>query len=268
MQHEEFSAHFLRGLRVTLKFGDINRFADSIALFMIKFLASLRSNGDEAMHPMLNDVFQFVLKHTSEVNHVRLHLCTFLNLLLKGLGPDAEVDDDTYEKVLDYLFNALQDNLANIRLQAIHALCRLQTPHDKDDKVTKQLLFHLKADPSVPCRQAVITLIARNAYTMPSILDRLGDIDDGVRRSVYLQMSSYPVRSLKIQQRITFLEYGFNDRSEAIHKVVHSVLLPNWLKSYDKQYVTFIRALKMDDTYEMVQRSRKVSKQSLFGLFK
>lgn len=268
MQHEEFTGYFLRGLRMAIKFGDTNRFANSIAQFMITFLASLRCEDEDEMHPILNDVFQFLLKHTSEINHVRLHMCQFINLLMKGLSTDVVIDENTYDEIIAYLYMGLQDNLASIRLQAIHALCRLQSPQNKDDGVTKKLLYHLKNDSSVPVRQAVLTLIARNAHTLPTIMDRLQDIDDGVRRSVYLQMSSYPVRRLKIQERVTFLESGLNDRSEAVHKVVHSVLLPQWMQSYENQYVSFTKALKMDESYEMVQRFVNVSKQALMAQFK
>lgn len=106
-----------------------------------------------------------------------------------------------------------------VRVQAVHALQRLQMPDNPNDTIVKIYLFHLNTDPAPTVRQAVISCIGRNFHTIPSIMDRLWDVDEKVRRHTYLQMSSYPVKAYKVVQRLTFLEQGLNDQSEIVTKV-------------------------------------------------
>lgn len=96
---------------------------------------------------------------------------------------------------------------------------RLQSPDDPNDSIVRVYQHHLNSDPSSLVRQAVITSIGRNFHTIPSILERLWDTDERVRRHTYLQMSSYPVKSYKVAQRLVFLEQGLNDHSDMVRKV-------------------------------------------------
>jgi condensin complex subunit 3 len=67
-------------------------------------------------------------------------------------------------------------------VQAIVALQRLQDPDNSDDPVFKIYIFHMENDPSAKVRQAVVTSIGRNVFTIPYIIERLWDSDDKVRR--------------------------------------------------------------------------------------
>jgi condensin complex subunit 3 len=99
------------------------------------------------------------------------------------------------------------------------ALQRLQNPDDADDPVFKLYIFHLENDPSSKVRQAVISSIGKNRFTIPYIIERLWDSDEKVRRYTYIQMSSYPVKSYQVSQRLQFLEQGLNENSESVIKV-------------------------------------------------
>lgn len=145
---------------------------------------------------------------------------------------------------------------------------RLQSPDDINDKIVRIYLHHLSFDPSVVVRQTVITAIGRNLHTVPYILERLWDTDDRVRRHVYLQMSSYPVKSYKVVQRLTILEQGLHERADAPRKVVRNVLLPQWLEAYNNNYIDFVSGLKVDANEEELERFRKIAKLALLEVFK
>lgn len=141
-------------------------------------------------------------------------------------------------------------------------------PEVRDDPVVKLFQYHLNNDPSPIVRQAVITAIGRNVHTVPFILERFWDVDDKVRRHAYLHMSSYSVRAYKVAQRLTFLEQGLNDQSAKVRKVVVSVLIPSWLETYNKDYIAFVGALKLDANEQDIDRFRKTAKLALVEIFK
>ncbi len=106
-----------------------------------------------------------------------------------------------------------------MRVQAIKALQHLQMANDPDDPVVKIYTIHLASDPSGPVRQAVLTCLGRSIHTIPVILERLWDVDDKVRRHTYVHMANYPVKTYKVIHRLTFLEQGLNDHSDAVRRV-------------------------------------------------
>lgn len=189
-------------------------------------------------------------------------------MILKALGQEAALDDAICDRILEYMLHRLHDTSPNVRVQAILAMQRLQVPDNPDDPVLRAYQFHLCSDPSSRVRQAVITCMGRNYHTIPYILDRLWDIDEKVRRHTYLHMSSYPVRSYKVSQRLTLLQQGLNDRSDAVRKVVVTIMLQQWIESYQKDLIALISALKLDSSESEIDRFRKVTKQTLKELFK
>lgn len=258
--------YFLKGLRVWMRLDETNIYANVGLKFVAKFLTSL--NDDNETHPILLSTFDYLLNTISLVTIIRFRLCQFVKLLLSSMSSEAAVDDTICNNIMKYMINRLKDQSAAVRVQAVQALQRLQIPDNPNDKIVQTYLFHLANDPSPLVRQAVITAIARNFHTIPAILDRLWDIDERVRRHTVLQMSCYPVKSYKVVQRITFLEQGLNDHSENVRKVLTSVLLPQWLQSYNKKYISFISALKLDANEAEINRFMKIAKQALFYIFK
>lgn len=268
MKHSDFMHYFLRGLRILMRFDETCHLANIGLSFMAKFLTSLGDNDDGETHPVLSDTFDYVLSTISPHTNVRFRLVQFVNLILGAMQAEAALDESICTNIMKYMMDRLKDYSAAVRSQAVQALQRLQVPENPDDVIVRMYLFHMANDTSAKVRQAVITAIGRNAYTVPSIMERLWDIDERVRRHTYLQMSSYSVKSYKVVQRLTFLEQGLNDHAEAVRKVVTSVLLPQWLQSYNRQYISFVSALKIDANDEEVKRFMKITKQALFEVFK
>lgn len=269
MDHELFMKYFLKGIRTLMNKDESHLYANAGLEFLAKYLSSLRCEDEDTItHPILKSTFEYLLKTTSTISNVRFRICQFVNMLLAAMSSEANIDDDIFGEILKYMSERMKDYSATVRAQAVYALQRLQIPENPDDSVVRLYSYHLSNDPSAQVRQAVLKSIGRNTLTVPIILERLWDVDDRVRRRTYLQMSSHPVKSYKVVQRLQLLEQGLNDHSESVRKIVHNVLLPQWLQSYNRKYLSLISALKLDATQEEIQRFIKISKQALFILFK
>lgn len=269
MDSDIFMRFFLKGIRIWMKMEESNLFANVGLQFLAKYLSSLRCDDpDTITHPILRTTFDFLLKNISLVTNVRFRICQFVNLLLGSMSSEANIDDDIFDEILRYMSERMKDSSPSVRVQAVYALQRLQIPENPDDHVVRLYSYHLSNDPSVQVRQAILKSIGRNNLTVPIILERLWDVDERVRRTTYLQMSSHPVKNYKVAQRLMLLEQGLNDHSDSVRKIVHSVLLPQWLQSYNKQYLKLISALKLDANADEIQRFMKITKKALFTLFK
>lgn len=225
MNHEHFFEPFLMCVRVLLNSDEENTYATTGLKFSCEFITSLNrpcANADEDAddtHPLLVDVFKYLLTTTSAKTKIRFRICQLVNLLLDSLGAEAVLDDDICDDIFNYMSESLQDAVASVRIQAVRALQRLQVPDDADDVIIKLYKFHMANDPSSKVRIVVLSAIARHPSTLSAIMERLWDVDNSVRRHCLLQMASYPVQGLSIEQRLTFIECGLNDRAEEVKKV-------------------------------------------------
>lgn len=238
-------------------------FGNMTLKFICKFLASFSEDLDESP---AKSTFHWILGSDGTNPYMRYRLCEFVNTLLSSLGPNAALDDSICDKILLYMTNRLKNQSANVRAQAIYALQRLQDPYNNEDIVIRYFLYHLQSDPAPKVRQAVITTIARTQKTIKCIIERLWDVDERVRRHTYLQMCGYPVKSLGLANRLTFLEQGLNDESRAVKKIVTHVMIPQWVESYSN-CIEFLSALKLDSSEEEILKYQKIAKMTLFEIF-
>lgn len=246
---------------------ETNDYANNRLKLCAKFIADPDHSEQDVTHPIIIMAFEWLLTTISPSAIVRFRICQFVNLVLNAMGPEASLDDDICDKILRYMLERMRDVAPNVRVQAVLALQRLQNPDDPEDCVFRTYIYHLDTDPSLKVRQTIISSLGRNYRTIPYILERLWDVEEKVRRHTYLQMSSYPVKQYKVAQRLTFLEQGLNDHSEAVRKVVKNVMIPQWFESYQKDYVAFVKALKIDADEKELERFRKTGKLALFEIF-
>uniref|UniRef100_A0A1A9Z578 Nuclear condensin complex subunit 3 C-terminal domain-containing protein n=1 Tax=Glossina pallidipes TaxID=7398 RepID=A0A1A9Z578_GLOPL len=265
MDHDGFIYTFVKMIKTAMGADETNEYANMTLMFCAKFITSFEG---EETHPVMVDVFRWLLTTISYNPNIRFRLCQFVNLILNALGQEATLDDPICDSIMEYMIGRCVDVSPNVRVQAILAMQRLQVPDNPDDAVLRIYQYHLCSDPSPRVRQTVITCMGRNYHTIPYILDRLSDIDEKVRRHTYLHMSSYPVRSYKVSQRLTLLEQGLNDRSDCVRKVVTNIMLQQWIESYQKNLVALIEALKLDSSPAEIDRFRKISRQALKDIFK
>lgn len=258
---------FIQSLKGAMQHDETNEFANNRLKLCAKFIADPDHSEQELTHPIIITAFDWLLNTISPAAIVRFRICQFVNLVLNAMGPEASLDDDICDKILRYMLERMRDVAPNVRVQAVLALQRLQNPDDPEDCVFRTYIYHLDTDPSPKVRQTIISSLGRNYRTIPYIIERLWDVEERVRRHTYLQMSSYPVKQYKVAQRLTFLEQGLNDHSESVRKVVKNVMIPQWFESYQKDYVAFVKALKIDADEKELVRFRNTGKLALFEIF-
>ena len=271
MNHHEFMAGFMQVVFVAMHREENDENANRIMKLAALFIASYGEDGDEETnltHPIICNAFERILMVKSGVAIVRIHLCQLVTLIMNSFSAKAGIDDSIYESVIENMLIYLKDVSPTVRVHAIHALQRLQDPENNEDPVLKAYVYHMEFDPAVKVRQATLTAIGKRFGIIPHILDRLQDADEKVRRHVYLQMSSYSVKSYKISHRLQFLESGLYDRSESVHKTVLNIFLPSWISAYEFNYVEFVSAIKLDNKDEEIERFRKIAQIALTEIFK
>ncbi|XP_017001776.3 condensin complex subunit 3 [Drosophila takahashii] len=264
MGHDHFQQAFINVLKAVLEAEEGNE----NATMALNFCATLVATPDaDRTEPLLNETFRWLLTTYSSNPHIRYRICYFVNLILKELGPNAALEDNQCDDILDAMLDRVKDVSASVRKQAVLAMQRLQNPDNPNDPVVCAYQYHLTSDPSPNVRQCIITCMGRNYITIPHILQRLWDVDEKVRRHTYVNMCNYPVRSYKVAQRLTLLEQGLNDSSASVRKTVVNYMLKTWIESYQQNYIALTAALKLDSNEEELLRFRRVAKQMLRVIF-
>uniref|UniRef100_A0A182QAY6 Nuclear condensin complex subunit 3 C-terminal domain-containing protein n=1 Tax=Anopheles farauti TaxID=69004 RepID=A0A182QAY6_9DIPT len=266
--HDSFMKSFVQVIKRQMEHDDANQYANNVLKFCAKFVADPEYSEQAATHPIMSSIFDWLLSTISSAQSIRFRICQLVNMILNALGSDAALDDAICDKILRYMLERMRDTSQHVRVQAVLALQRLQDPNSSEDPVVRAYIYHLDKDPSPKVRQAVITSLGRNYRLIPYVLERLWDVDERVRRHAYMQMSSYPVRQYKVAQRLKFLEQGLTDHSEAVQKVMCNVMIPQWIESYQRDYVAFVEALKLDADEKDMDRFCKTSKMVLMVIFK
>lgn len=201
--------------------------------------------------------------------HVRTRICLLVTNTMASFSVRAELDEAIIEKITERMLFFMKDVSPLVRTQAVYALQRLQDPENtNEDPVTKAYIFHMESDPVPKVRQAAITAIAKKIHNIPSVLERLQDVDEKVRRHTYLQMASYSVKSYKIADRISILNNGLSDRSDMVKKAASNLMLSNWIGVYDYDYAEFIRAIKLDSNENELVKFRHLAEMALNEIFK
>ena len=109
---------------------------ERLVQFVIKFAtnAEEEDGADDGFDVFLLEYL--VGKANAKDKAVRFRVCQIIAGLLKGLGDDAEISDEVWEDIVDKMVERANDKIAAVRVQAVHALNRLQDPQDPDDHVT------------------------------------------------------------------------------------------------------------------------------------
>uniref|UniRef100_A0A336KV64 CSON015552 protein n=1 Tax=Culicoides sonorensis TaxID=179676 RepID=A0A336KV64_CULSO len=268
VNHEKFINVAVEMMKVAMQKPDDHKPSNCLLEFCAKLFVSFERENTGNTHAVLCDIFNFLLNSLSKDSHVRFRMCQFVNTLFKCFGDDAQMDNDIWDNIQKVMIERLRDTNMNVRQQAVYALTRLQDPMDPHDKVIRAYLFHMENDPSAKVRRAVISCVAKVQKTIGIIIDRLWDIDETVRRLTYLQMAKYPVKNLKVVQRIKILDQGLKEQSNLAKQCVSKFLLPNWIEAYEWNYIKFVNALKLDATESELEDFKKTATNSLQEIFK
>ena len=99
--------------------------------FIVTF-CTWREEGAEEDADEFNEAFLgFLLNlHTAKDKGIRFRACQIIAGVLNGLGADAEVSDELYERMTDVMLERIRDKMPPVRAQAARALSRLQDGGD------------------------------------------------------------------------------------------------------------------------------------------
>ncbi|XP_040891064.1 condensin complex subunit 3 [Toxotes jaculatrix] len=200
-------------------------------------------------HPFLSFIFNFLLEsHKASSHAVRFRVCQLINKLLGSMAENAQIDDDLFDRIHQAMLVRVTDKFPNVRIQAALAMTRLQQPKDPDCPTINAYLLILDNDTNAEVRRAVLSCIAMSPHTLPKVLKRTRDIKENVRKLAYQVLADkVHIKALTIAQRVSLLEQGLRDTSEAVREVVCSRVLPAWLLRLDGNIIELLHRLDVEN---------------------
>ncbi|KIM27971.1 hypothetical protein M408DRAFT_70480 [Serendipita vermifera MAFF 305830] len=200
---------------------------------------------------------------TSKDKIVRYRSVQFVAEIVTSLG---ELDEELYSTLRHSILERIQDKESAVRVQAVIAVGKLQKGEDPqtvsaDEAALVDVLCDvLQYDTSADVRRAALLNTPTTERTLPSIISRVRDIDDAVRKLVFqhsLPQIPHP-RVLTIVQRERILRTGLGDREIAVKDAARSLAL-KWVEALDSDLIKFL------ETFDLV--GGDVAEQALFAVF-
>lgn len=259
--HVEF-VHYLKYAMIVYKREPC---VENVIEFVAKFASSFQSSPkpeeeqeddedeeDEDDHPFLSYIFNFLLEsHKANSHAVRFRVCQLINKLLGSMAENAQIDDDLFDRIHQAMLIRVTDKFPNVRIQAALAMTRLQQPSDPDCPTIDAYMLIIDNDSNAEVRRAVLSCIAMSPSTLPKVLKRTRDIKENVRKLAFQVLAEkVHIKALTIAQRVSLLQQGLHDTSEAVREVVCSRLLPAWLLRLDGNVIELLHRLDVENCAE------------------
>uniref|UniRef100_A0A669BSU1 Non-SMC condensin I complex, subunit G n=1 Tax=Oreochromis niloticus TaxID=8128 RepID=A0A669BSU1_ORENI len=260
--HEEF-AHYLKYAMIVYKREPaVENVIEFVARFATKEEEEEEEEDDddaEDDHPFQSFIFNFLLEsHKANSHAVRFRVCQLINKLLGSMAENAQIDDDLFDRIHQAMLVRVTDKFPNVRIQAALAMTRLQQPTDPDCPTINAFMLILENDTNAEVRRAVLSCIAMSPRTLPKVLKRTRDIKENVRKLAYQVLADkVHIKALSIAQRVSLLQQGLHDTSEAVREVVCSRLLPAWLLRLDGNIIELLHRLDVENCAETALETLK-----------
>lgn len=181
-------------------------------------------------------------------------------LMVACVNSVDELSDNVWAAFREKMTERLFDKEAAVRVQAVHAMSRLQGLSLSEDQdggelsvldIFLELLAH---DPSADVRKAVLGHIEVNERTMESILLRRRDVDVGVRKCFYeRKMAQIDVRTLSISQRDAILRSGLRDRDSSVRRACVEMVFGSWIKTANNNLIMLLLSLDVIRNLEVAE---------------
>lgn len=219
--------------------------------FVVTF-CTMREEGSEEDADAFNEaLLGFLLNlHRAKDKAVRFRACQIVAGVLNGLGPDAEVSDELYERMTDAMLERIRDKMPPVRAQAARALSRLQDGGESDDfsqdEITQAFVELLGSEKNKEVRKAILGSLAISDFTIPCVVERTRDVSEDVRRIAFLALTSkVPVESVSIAHRALVLRRGLGDRAPTVRSASVE-MLKRWLEAFQGDVIKFLTALDVE----------------------
>lgn len=191
-----------------------------------------------------------------------MRMCQFVGQFLAALNMDAVLDDNICEGIERYMILNADDFSNLVRSQALAGLQRLQDPTNPNAATWKHYFYHLH-DPATNVRQAVITNICKNRFSIPKLLDHLMDKAETVRRHLVQSLANVSYKHYKTEDRIRFLEDGLENQSDVVTKSIQDTVLASWFSEMGHNYLKLAKSLLLENSWPDFTRSVLVTKKVL-----
>ncbi|KAG8801371.1 hypothetical protein FRC16_000627 [Serendipita sp. 398] len=205
----------------------------------------------------------FLKGFNSKDKIVRYRSVQLVAEIVTSLG---EIDEDLYNVLRRSILERVLDKESSVRVQAVIAIGKLhkgESPRDADDEdvsLVDVLCDVLQHDVSGEVRRVALLNTPTTERTLESIISRIQDIDDGVRRIVFqhsLPQIPHP-RVLTIVQRERILRTGLGDRESSVVEASKNLVL-KWVETLDGDLLKFL------ETFDLV--GGDVAERALSALF-
>uniref|UniRef100_A0A667WF66 Non-SMC condensin I complex, subunit G n=1 Tax=Myripristis murdjan TaxID=586833 RepID=A0A667WF66_9TELE len=242
--HEEF-VHYLKYAMIVYKREPT---VENVIEFVAKFSTSFQCPPKTEEEEEKGGVLHILLSHKANSHAVRFRVCQLINKLLGSMAENAQIDDDLFDQIHQAMLIRVTDKFPNVRIQAALAMTRLQQPMDPDCPTIDAYMMILENDSNAEVRRAVLSCIAMSPRTLPKVLKRTRDIKENVRKLAYQVLAEkVHIKALSIAQRVSLLQQGLHDSSEAVREVVCARLLPAWLLRLDGNVVELLHKLDVEN---------------------
>jgi condensin complex subunit 3 len=168
-----------------------------------------------------------------------------------------ELSDHVWRVFRVKMTERLFDKEAAVRVQATHALARLQSLElaEGSGLLVRDVFIELLAhDPAAEVRKAVLAHIdvvvpaeaneQGGPATLDAILQRRRDVDAGVRRHFYAnKMSEIDVRVLSMKQRDAVLRAGLGDRDANVRRACIEMVFGRWIQTANNNLLQLLLSL-------------------------
>ncbi|XP_041640826.1 condensin complex subunit 3 [Cheilinus undulatus] len=267
--HEEFVHYMKYAMIVYKREPAVENVIEFVARFATSFQSAPKAEEEEQEeeedvdveddHPFLSFIFNFLLEsHKANSHAVRFRVCQLINKLLGSMAENAQIDDDLFDRIHQAMLVRVTDKFPNVRIQAALAMTRLQQPKDPDCPTINAYMLILENDANAEVRRAVLSCIAMSPRTLPRVLKRTRDIKENVRKLAYQVLADkVHIKALSIAQRVSLLQQGLRDTSEAVRDVVISRLLPSWLLRLDGNIIELLHRLDVENCAETALNTLK-----------
>uniref|UniRef100_A0A674MGV9 Non-SMC condensin I complex, subunit G n=1 Tax=Takifugu rubripes TaxID=31033 RepID=A0A674MGV9_TAKRU len=256
--HEEFVHYLKYAMIVYRREPAVENVMEFVARFSTCFQSAPKAEEEEQQEDLSNNkiaclffCFFTFQSHKVSSHAVRFRSCQLINKLLGSMAENAQIDDDLFDQIHQAMLVRVTDKFPNVRIQAALAMTRLQQPKDPDCPTINAYLLILENDSNAEVRRAVLSCIAMSPRTLPKVIKRTRDIKENVRKLAYQVLADkVHIKALTIAQRVSLLQQGLRDTSEAVRELVCSRLLPAWLLRLDGNIIELLHRLDVENCAE------------------
>jgi len=211
---------------------------DIIAERVINFMVLFATNPPKGREGECNVFTETLLEYLLELcpaadKGVRYRCCQLVAGIFNNLPVDAEVTEELAERLQWAMLQRAKDKVPQVRVQAIRALSRLADPGEDGlflgDPVTDAMLQALESDKNKDVRKSVIAAISLCPRTLEAVIERTKDVNEEVRRAVFLVIGEkIPLSELSAANRARLITNGLKDRHSAVARSASS-MVATWL---------------------------------------